>query len=177
LAAPGGPANKRGGQTVKKLTISLILATAALTLSVMIALATPPERVEFTDDTPYVVADCGNFEVINYPDYTFQLIFFYDSEGNLERVNQFWFGDDNLTNSVSGSFIRSPFHNHAVFDVNELTVHQGGIFWHVTTPHEGHVFFETGHYIVQDYDQPEPTITFTGASNLDTVALCSLLSG
>jgi hypothetical protein len=161
---------------MKKLALSLILAIAALTLTVMVALAFPPDRVEVTEDTPYVLADCGDFEVINYPDYTFRLTFFYDSEGNLERVNQFWFGDDNLTNSVSGNVIRSPFHNHAVFDVNDLTAHQGGIFWHVTAPHEGHVFFETGHYVIEDFDWPEPPITLPGVSNLDTVALCSLLS-
>lgn len=162
---------------MKKLVLSFIIAISALTLTVMVALAVPPDRVEFTDATPYLVADCGDFEVINYPDYTFQLTFFYDSEGNLERVNQFWFGDDNLTNSVSGDVYSSQFHNHAVFNVNDLTVHQGGVFWHVTSPHQGQVFFESGHYIVEDYNQPEPTITFTGVSNLDVTALCSLLSG
>lgn len=161
---------------MKKVVLSLIFAISALTLTVMVALAIPPDQVEFTDATPYRVADCGDFEVINYPDYTFRLTFFFDSEGDLERVNQFWFGEDNLTNSVSGDVVRSPFHNHAVINVNDLTIHQGGVFWHVTSPHQGQVFFESGHYIIENYDQPKPTTTFTGISNLDITTLCSLLS-
>lgn len=161
---------------MKKLTYSILIVIVAMTMSVMVVLAIPPDRIEFSENTPYLVADCGDFSVINYPETTLQLTFFYDNQGNLKRVNQLWFGEDNLTNSVSGSVISSSFHNYAVIDVNEVTVHQGGIFWHVTSPHQGQVFFETGHYIIEDYDQPQPTITFSGVSNLDVAALCSLLS-
>jgi hypothetical protein len=173
-----GPSFKRKGeQIMKKLALSILIAIGALALAVMVALAVPPDRLELSENTPYLVTDCGDFLIMNYPETTLQLTFFYDNLGNLKKVNQFWFGEDNLTNSVSGRVITSSFHNHAVFDVKDVTVHQGGVFWHVTSPHQGQVFFESGHYIVEDYNQPEPNITFTGVSNLDITALCSLLSG
>lgn len=161
----------------KKVVLSMMLVIVAMATPVLGAYAAPPDRLKITDNTPYPVADCGAFQVINYPETTLRLTFFYDKDGVLVRVNQLWSGVDVLANSETGYAINSPFTNHAVFDVTDLAVHQGGVFWHVTVPHEGPVFFQSGHYIGLDYTDPNAELTFTGASKLDIDALCSLLDG
>lgn len=155
----------------------MLIIIAAMTLIVTTVSANPPDRFVVYDDTPYILADCGDFLVENQPDYTFQITLFYDNDGNLEKVHQLWYGDDVLVNMDTNQSISSSFHNSAVIYPNEVTVHQGGVFWHITLPHQGLVFFQSGHYIAIDYDQNPPTEeTFTGVTNLDGAALCSLLS-
>lgn len=159
----------------KKVVLSIVLMVFVLALLAGVAYAAPPVRLEFYDDTPYQLADCGDFQVINYPEYTFQYKFFFDNDGNLVRVHQLWSGVDVLTNSVTGYAINSPFTNYAVFNETDFSVHQGGVFWHVIVPHEGQVYFQAGQFASIDYTDPNAEISFTGATNLDVDGLCSLL--
>lgn len=161
---------------IKRVT-SLFLTLFVLAIMVVPALAVPPDHIEFPNSQSYLVADCGDFEVINYEQSTIRLTFFFDSEGNPVRVNQFWSGTDTLTNSVTGKAVASDFHNHAVYDLSTSTVHQSGVFWHVNVPHQGQVYFMAGQVIGIDFEQPDAEITFTGAMNLDEEMLCSLLAG
>lgn len=161
----------------RKRFASIALAVVLLVVAVVPALAVPPDRMEFRSNPTYEVADCGSFKVMNHEKSTIRLTFFYDTEGNLVRVNQFWSGTDTLTNSETGASISSDFHNHAVFDETTATVRQSGIFWHAIVPHHGPVFFQTGQVVAIGYDQPDPDVTFTGATILDETMLCSLLAG
>lgn len=163
---------------MSKVTVtSLLLVLVLMAMAVMPVLAVPPDRMEVPYNPTYQVTDCGAFQVINEETSTLRLAFFYDKDGALVRVNQYWSGTDKLTNSVTGASISSDFHNHAVFDVSEDNVRQSGIYWHVTVPHQGPVFFEAGQYVGIGYDQPDADITFTGVSALDEDALCALLAG
>lgn len=155
---------------------SIFLALIMLGIFALPALAVPPDPMEIPFNPSYEVADCGTFQVMNHEESTLRLTFFYDGEGNLVRVNQYWSGTDYLTHSETEKSIASNFTNHAVIDLTTSTVRQGGIFWHVTVPHQGPVFFETGQYVILDIEDPEPDITFHGVSNLDEEALCSLLA-
>lgn len=164
----------------KKRMASFLLALAMMALVAAPALAVPPDRIEIPFNPTYEVADCGTFKVMNHEESTLRLTFFYDTEGTLVRVNQYWSGTDTLTNSVTGKSISSDFTNHAVIDETDFSVHQGGTFWKVIAPREGPVFFEAGRFAIVDYTQPEPVVTFSGASITDEdakEALCALLDG
>lgn len=160
----------------RKRFTSLLLALVILGILVTPALAVPPGRLELPNNPTYEVADCGEFQVMNHEQSTLRLTLFYNTEGALVRANQYWSGTDYLTNSETGKVIASDFSNHAVYDFTTSTVKQSGIFWHATVPHYGPVFFQVGHVVGINFDDPKPEVTFNGVTKLHEKTLCTLLA-
>ena len=131
----------------------LLLMTVAAMMAAMAssAAATQPVVEEDHRAGTFVLADCGEFQVLDrfVLDGTLQL--FYDKEGNLEKIVKVFSGTDTFINSKTGKEIpTTTIHNSVIYDPETELFAINGASFRVTVPGSGAVFLDVGRIVTNE---------------------------
>lgn len=135
------------------------LILVSLFLTILMSL---PSSVAYADgpvlDGPYPsqgteVIDCGSFQILD--DYVGQSSFrwFYDRQGNPDRLMIRHWGTDTFTNSVTGKTYTGSYNWNYIVDFSTIPP-QGsalGMIYVITIPGEGAVMLEAGRIVMDRF--------------------------
>jgi hypothetical protein len=131
--------------------LSLVLALSVFVTSFTAASADAPVMEgPFVETGALLVADCGDFQVIDYYVLNSTVKYFFDEDGNLLNLMVHLWGTDTLTNSVTGVSYEMSFANNNFVDFT-LSPPQGttaGNAVRLVIPGAGAVFLEVGRIVL-----------------------------
>jgi hypothetical protein len=143
----------------RSVLFSLVVLMALLAITVQPAAAAPPEHWSYLWTGTDVIADCGDFDIIDewteYGDATT----FYDQEGVPVRVQAHARFEEVIRNSVTGKSITTETHGLNWFHVDGESHKVVGRAYHTVVPGVGTVLIDAGHYVF-DMELDPPEIVF-----------------
>jgi hypothetical protein len=162
--------NRRLIKGVFMLLIAVLVLASALT-----ALAAPPDVM--TGDGEYVLAECGDFNVMDAYSERYWIQEKYDKEGNLKTLTFHGFAHDRIYNSVTGYEVKSRYTYHDTLDVVAGQWHSRGVVYNISVPGYGSVYADLGMRIYTDLDgwNYDELIRSAGRLERDEAALCEAM--
>jgi hypothetical protein len=161
----------------------MFIVTVALVMAAMMAAiasgaaATEPVLEEHHDEGTVMLADCGEFQVLDRFVLDFTERLFFDQSGTLVRIVSTVSGTDTFINSETGKEIpTTTFHNAVIIDPEAVLGATNGVILRVTVPGSGAILLDVGR-IVSNKDfsvvtfQAGPHQFFDG----DLAGLCAAL--
>jgi hypothetical protein len=158
----------------------LLLITVAAMVATMAASAAASKPVveEGHDEGTVVLAECGDFQVLDrfVLDFTARLIF--DKSGRLVKIVEQISGTDTFINSKTGKEIpTTTFHNSVIVDPETELGANNGVIFRVTVPGSGAVFLDVGRIVT---NQAGTEVTFQAGPHQffdgDLAGLCEALA-
>lgn len=160
-----------------------MLLTLGATMALMLALAgsasaAKPEVRTFHFEGTDVIADCGDFEVVD--DFVFDIrsLAFFDRAGNEDFARNHFVIHDIFSNSVTGESFATTTRQNVVVDLPSLKEISGsGLSYRVTVPGEGVVLLQAGRL---EFDEAGNVAFQAGPKQVleqDFAKLCAALAG
>jgi hypothetical protein len=142
------------------------------------ASANPPVfEAVFTDAGEAVLADCGDFLVLDRYTLQYRVTRYFDAQGTEVGVIEHVDGTDTLVNSVTGAAYTSTFHSAAIIDPQAHRAAFTGVTYRLTIPGAGAVLLDVGRVVVDRegnvYFQAGPHQFYGGG---DFAGLCAALA-
>ena len=174
---------------IKKSFLVLLTLIVLLAIGAIPALADQPwmYTVPFYDP-PAPSYICG-FEAMYSSVGEMKLKWFYDNDGNFDRLQVKVTGVDTTTNPANGVTLSGKFNHTMVYDYEDRIPYQQspnsiawhGLAWHYTYPGAGRVFFDTGNVVLY-FDELGIVTGYSMAGihqgfNADFSELCPVLAG
>jgi methionine-rich copper-binding protein CopC len=156
-------------------TVALVMAAMMATMASSAA-ATAPVVEEHHEERTVVLADCGDFQVLDRFVLDFTERLFFDQSGTLVRIVATVSGTDTFINSETGKEISTTSHNAVVIDPEKGLGATNGVILRATVPGSGAILLDVGR-IVSNRDfsvitfQAGPHQFFAG----DLAGLCAAL--
>lgn len=171
------PSERQGKMNTQRLTkvgtvlLLLVVGLAGATP----ALATPPEMVTIPVEASFTLATCDGFDVIDEYSGWLKATYFYDNDGDLERITIHESYKDRIYNSVTGFEESNNYAVNRTFDpvIGELFIR--GLAYNITVPGYGIVFFDSGLGVFLNVDGQFAEIKFSGNYQADPAELCEAM--
>ena len=165
-------------QTIKKAFAVPLVFVLVLLVALPVTAAPPVFETWPLYDESHLSFDrslCG-FEVWDHEVATFQVKYFSDNQGNVQRIQMHVDGIDNFYNPANPNVVLSgKFVGTLVFDADWNVVSAQGVPYHITAPGYGTVMVRAGKWVVY------PDSQIAGKNSLldpkDVQQFCSILAG
>ena len=163
---------------LRHLPLAAVLGCLLAFAGAPVASASPPVfEGPFTDAGEVVLADCGDFLVLDRYAMTFRVTRYFDRDGTEVRVIEHVDGTDTLVNSVTGAAYTSTLHSAAIIDPQAHRAAFTGVILRLTIPGAGAVLLDVGRVVVDRegnvYFEAGPHQFYGGG---DFAGLCAALA-
>lgn len=155
--------------------LSLVMALLLATISP--AAAAQPTKTVIPLIGTQVLADCGNFQVLDDYYVMIEQTNFYDNSGKMTAIHQMINGTDTYRQSVTGQAITMGSHFMVRVDMETMMNSSAGMQYHLMLPGLGHVLLDAGRTV---YDLNAGAFVFLAGTHQvatgDTAGLCAAFS-